>query len=275
MAQPLRRQCTLWSCQHSASKARFHDKPLLSPRSNNFPCSASSSLDLPASRYIWPLLDFGCIPGTTLGWHSSTGNSAQWISPLAFTGDMRAVDSASNLNWTPEMANPTEQFPSISNPGLANDKECNLPWEDFVEKHPEADVDLPILVCLLLTLVFDTLLVAIILLHEELRKRVKITFEWNLQKMILLHSEEQPFHGVHLCQWHGIRSVLNPALSTRYIKVSKIFKLVILLLMPGFNRGRYIDLVNESYLTCQASQTLGTFLITAPWYNFLGKMASS
>ena len=96
---------------------------------------------------------------------------------MAFTSDMRTVDSASNLNWTPEMANPTEQFPSISNPGLANDKECNLPWEDFVEKHPESDVDVPILVCLLLTLVFDTLLVAIILLHDELRKRVKITFE--------------------------------------------------------------------------------------------------
>ena len=45
--------------------------------------------------------------------------------------------------------------------------------------------------------------------------------------------------------------------------------------MPGFNRGRYIDFVNQSYLTCQASQTLGTFLITAPWYNFLGKMAFS
>ena len=38
-----------------ASKAWLHDKPLLSPRSNNFPCSASSSLDLPAGRYIWPL----------------------------------------------------------------------------------------------------------------------------------------------------------------------------------------------------------------------------
>ena len=60
-----------------------------------------------------------------------------------------------------------------------------------------------------------------------------------------------------------------------FLRSLKKFKLVILLLLPGFNRGRYIDFVNQSYLTCQASQTLGTFLITAPWYNFLGKIGFS
>ena len=56
---------------------------------------------------------------------------------------------------------------------LANDRNCNPPWEDFVEANPDTDVDIPILICLLLTLVFDTILVAIILLHQNLRKKVR------------------------------------------------------------------------------------------------------
>ena len=41
--------------------------------------------------------------------------------------------------------------------------------------------------------------------------------------------------------------------------------------VAGFNDGRYANFVNESYWSCQLSQILGTFLITAPWYNFLGR----
>ena len=38
----------------------------------------------------------------------------------------------------------------------------------------------------------------------------------------------------------------------------------------GFNEGRYADFVNESSQRCKWSQVIGTFLMTAPWYNFLG-----
>ena len=39
----------------------------------------------------------------------------------------------------------------------------------------------------------------------------------------------------------------------------------------GFNKGRYADFVNETFWTCKWSKVLATFLMTAPWYNFLGK----
>lgn len=73
---------------------------------------------------------------------------------------------------TEDMANKTGRI--LSNTLFsANDRKCSLPWEDFVESNPDTDVDIPILICLLLTLVFDTILVAIILLHQNLRKKVR------------------------------------------------------------------------------------------------------
>ena len=54
---------------------------------------------------------------------------------------------------------------------LTNHSGCKLPWVDYVEEN-DTNVDLVILVCLLLTLLFDTFLIAIILAHEDLRKQV-------------------------------------------------------------------------------------------------------
>jgi len=58
-----------------------------------------------------------------------------------------------------------------SEPPLENDMDCKLPWEDYVETNKDSKVDIVILVCLLLTLFFDTFLIAIILAHDDLRKK--------------------------------------------------------------------------------------------------------
>ena len=55
---------------------------------------------------------------------------------------------------------------------LTNHTGCKLPWVDYVEEN-DTNVDLVILVCLLLTLLFDIFLIAIILAHDDLRKQVK------------------------------------------------------------------------------------------------------
>ena len=55
---------------------------------------------------------------------------------------------------------------------LTNHSGCKLPWVDYVEEN-DTNVDLVILVCLLLTLLFDIFLIAIILAHDDLRKQVK------------------------------------------------------------------------------------------------------
>ena len=80
--------------------------------------------------------------------------------------------------------NPTNLRPtSETDLSLSNDTECNLPWEDFVET-AETHVDIFILVCLLLTLIFDTFLIAIILIHDDLRKKARLS-KW---KVIISHS---------------------------------------------------------------------------------------
>ena len=66
-----------------------------------------------------------------------------------------------------EVSNETE-------PSLANDTDCKLPWEDFVETH-KSNVDIVILICLLLILFFDTFLISMILLHDDLRKKARIS----------------------------------------------------------------------------------------------------
>ena len=50
---------------------------------------------------------------------------------------------------------------------------CKLPWVDFVEEG-DTSVDIVILICLILTLLFDIFLIAIIFLHDDLRKKARI-----------------------------------------------------------------------------------------------------
>merc|ERR1711963_428061 len=122
-----------------------------------------------------------------------------------------------------------------SEPPLENDMDCKLPWEDYVETNKDSKVDIVILVCLLLTLFFDTFLIAIILAHDDLRKTRVNLF------MISICISDMSF-ALYL----------------------------IALVQPGFNEGRYADFVNETFQRCKWSQVIGTFLMTAPWYNFLG-----
>ena len=56
---------------------------------------------------------------------------------------------------------------------LTNHTGCKLPWVDYVEEENVTYVDVVILVCLLLTLLFDIVLIANILAHEDLRKKVR------------------------------------------------------------------------------------------------------
>ena len=58
---------------------------------------------------------------------------------------------------------------------LVNDPDCKLPWEDFGETSKDSNVGIVLLIVLLLTLFFDTFLVATILLHDDLRKKARIS----------------------------------------------------------------------------------------------------
>ena len=78
--------------------------------------------------------------------------------------------------------------PNHTDPSLANDTDCKLPWVDFVETK-KSNVDIVILICLLLTLFFDTFLIAIILLHDDLRKKVRLS-GCILAVVIFLHFRE-------------------------------------------------------------------------------------
>ena len=62
--------------------------------------------------------------------------------------------------------------------------ECKLPWVDFVE-NSNSNVGNVVLICLLLTCLFDTFLTAIILLHDDLRKKARIS-EYDLVVIIFL-----------------------------------------------------------------------------------------
>ena len=59
-------------------------------------------------------------------------------------------------------------------PSLTNESGCKLPWVDFVEER-ETSIDLVILICLLLTLIFDVSLIGIIIAHDDLRKKARIS----------------------------------------------------------------------------------------------------
>ena len=49
-------------------------------------------------------------------------------------------------------------------------------WIDLVETDKESNaISVVILICLLLTLLFDTFLIAIILLHDDLRRKARIS----------------------------------------------------------------------------------------------------
>jgi len=100
-------------------------------------------------------------------------------------------------------------------------------------------VDVVILVCLLLTLLFDIVLIAIILAHEDLRKK-----RVNLFMISICTSDA--FFAIYL----------------------------IVFLQPGINEGRYADFVNATFLTCKWSNVVAAYLMTASWYNFLVRLFS-
>ena len=82
---------------------------------------------------------------------------------------------------------------------LTNHSGCKLPWVDYVEEN-DTNVDLVILVCLLLTLLFDIFLIAIILAHEDLRKQVTDLKLFSSSIIRLSLSEGELLHDFNLRQ---------------------------------------------------------------------------
>ena len=82
---------------------------------------------------------------------------------------------------------------------LTNHSGCKLPWVDYVEEN-DTNVDLVILVCLLLTLLFDIFLIAIILAHDDLRKQVKDLKLPSSSDIRLSLSEGELLHDFNLRQ---------------------------------------------------------------------------
>ena len=82
---------------------------------------------------------------------------------------------------------------------LTNHSGCKLPWVDYVEEN-DTNVDLVILVCLLLTLLFDIFLIAIILAHEDLRKQVTDLKLFSSSIIRLSLSEGELLHDFNLHQ---------------------------------------------------------------------------
>ena len=82
---------------------------------------------------------------------------------------------------------------------MTNHTGCKLPWVDYVEEN-DTNVDLVILVCLLLTLLFDIFLIAIILAHEDLRKQVTDLKLFSSSIIRLSLSEGELLHDFDLHQ---------------------------------------------------------------------------
>ena len=73
-----------------------------------------------------------------------------------------------------------------TDPSLANDTDCKLPWEGFAEMH-DSNIDIVNGIAILLILFFNTFLIGIILLHDHLRKKASgknnIPTNWNAMAM--------------------------------------------------------------------------------------------
>ena len=82
-------------------------------------------------------------------------------------------------------------------------------------------------------------------------------------------SEGQPLHDLNMRQRYLLCPLPHCISPTRSSFSQQ--SMTDLTFSSGFNKGRYADFVNETFWTCKWSKVLATFLMTAPWYNFLGK----
>ena len=169
-------------------------------------------------------------------------------------------ESTLDVNFSPLQDFGTQTMETLSN--------CTLPWIDLVETDKESNaISVVILVCLLLTLLFDTFLIAIILLHDDLRRKARISW-CNLKNGIFFYFRGSTF------SWSRSASATWPLPSISLFFSNQVQFSVQeydFHFSSGINKGRYADFVNENHSTCKWSKVLGTFLLTAPWYNFLGK----
>ena len=115
-----------------------------------------------------------CSYGWWLHLYCCSDLGEKWFFDMAF--------SANVTLWS------ASDSPNHIDPSLENDMDCKLPWVDFVETK-KSNIDIVILICLLLTLFFDTFLFAIILLHDDLRKKTTIS-GCILAVVIFLHFRE-------------------------------------------------------------------------------------
>ena len=138
-------------------------------------------------------------------WKTCVHMSDDWIFcyPFQDLGEERFFAMALLANVTLWSASDS---PNHTDSSLANDTDCKLPWVDFVETK-KSNVDIVILICLLLTLFFDTFLIAIILLHDDLRKRARLC-GCILAVVMFLHFRELT------SSWSPSASVTCPLLSS-------------------------------------------------------------
>ena len=122
-------------------------------------------------------------------------------------------ESTLDVNFSPLQDFGTQTMETLSN--------CTLPWIDLVETDKESNaISVVILICLLLTLLFDTFLIAIILLHDDLRRKARISW-FNLKNGISFISEGQPFHDLDLHQRHGLCPLSHCFSPTRFNSLCK------------------------------------------------------
>ena len=86
---------------------------------------------------------------------------------------------------------------TITSDKMLNTSDCQLPWEDFVETK-ETKLDIFIFTCLILTIVLDTFLIAIVLLHSDLRKKAILLNSLDISCNFFFNSEDQPLHELHM-----------------------------------------------------------------------------
>jgi len=110
------------------------------------------------------------------------------------------------------------------------------PWVDYVEAHKgESAVGVVMFVNCLLTILANIILFIVIFSNKESREQRCNMFMVSIGFSDVLYALD-----------------------------------LLIFTQPGLSEGRFIDSINKSVYACQGIHILGTFLIAATWYNFLG-----
>ena len=99
--------------------------------------------------------------------HEHETSWLEWFCQTSILPVLGSHDMALSTNGT--LWSNSDVF-NQTDPSLANDTDCKLPWEGFAEMH-DSNIDIVNGIAILLILFFNTFLIGIILLHDHLRKK--------------------------------------------------------------------------------------------------------